>query len=251
MTRFIDRSNVNGAASADDLKKAGVTHLYAKASEGTGFTDATWAGRRDAAHTAGVVFGSYHFAGHADPVAEANHFLGIIGTPKTGLRPCLDLESGQSAAWTAAFVEHLHAKLGYWPVLYGNTSTIPALRAASKSVAACPWWRAEYGANDGTRHALQGGGQGAAAHQYTSVATLPGIAGHTDQSAFLDEAAMLIPAAKKHWPKPDHWGLDYTDANGKRQHVKTKHPGLWQARHRHARDRGELTTTPVFHPIKK
>jgi GH25 family lysozyme M1 (1,4-beta-N-acetylmuramidase) len=253
MTRFIDRSNVNGT---DDYKKAGITHLYLKATESSNFTDATYVARKRAGIAAGAVVGAYHFAGHADPVVEAEHFLGVIAAPKAGhLRPCLDLESGESAAWTAAFVEHLHSKLGYWPVLYGNTSTIPGLRAASASVRACPWWRAEFGPNDGQHHALSGGEMGAAAHQYTSVATFPGITGHTDASVFCSaagEAAMLVGGSvKKHWPKPDHWGLDYTDVQGHRQHIKTRHPGLWQARHRHARDRGELTTTPVFHPIKK
>jgi lysozyme len=252
MTILVDRSNNNAADDLVAAKKMGVSALYAKASESTGFTDSTYHERISAGRAAGLKVGAYHFAGQASPVAEADHFLSVIGVPKPGdLRPCLDLESGESAAWAAAFVEHLHSKLGYWPALYGNTSTIPGLRAANASVRACPWWRAEFSVNDGKRHALQGGDMGAAAHQYTSVATIAGISGHTDASIFLNEAAMLVPTAKKVWPAPDHWNLAYTDKAGKRQSVHTKHPVLWQTRHRHAKDRGELVQIPVFHPIKK
>ena len=159
MSILLDRSNNNSGDDYAVAHKAGVTHLYAKASESTGFTDATYKPRIAAARSAGMVVGGYHFAGHADPIAEATFFLNIVGKPPAGhLRPCLDLESGEDAAWTAAFVEHCHKTLGYWPALYGNTSTIPALRAANPSIRACPWWRAEYSVNDGKQHPLQGGG---------------------------------------------------------------------------------------------
>lgn len=196
MTVFIDRANPNGPASADNLRAAPVTHLYAKATEGTTFKDDTWADRKAAAAAAGAKFGSYHFAGHGDPEAEAEAFLAKIGTPQPGdLRPCLDLEDHQSVDWAQRFVTRVHDHLGYWPVLYGSTSFIAPMRAASATLKKCPWWRAEYGPNDGARHALQGGDMGAVAHQYTSVATVPGIAGRTDRSELIDEKALLVPGA--------------------------------------------------------
>jgi lysozyme len=191
MTVFLDRSNVNGA---DDYSKAPVTHLYLKVTEGTGFVDSTYLERKHQAHTAGAVVGGYHFAGHNDPAVEADFFLSKLGDTVVGdLRPCLDLESGQTQHWAERFVLRVDEKLGYFPTLYGSTSFIAPMRAASPTLRACPWWRAEFGTNDGARHPLSGGDQGAVAHQYTSVATVPGISGHTDRSALIDEQALLVP----------------------------------------------------------
>jgi GH25 family lysozyme M1 (1,4-beta-N-acetylmuramidase) len=245
VTTFIDRSNNNGT---DNYNAAPTTHAYFKATDGTTFVDSTYTARCKAARAAGAIVGAYHFAEHEDPVAEATHFLATIGKQKPGwFRPCLDLEGGQTAGWAEAFVKHVEAQLGYLPVLYGNTSQISTVRAASVTLRSCPWWRAEYGPNDGGRHALQNGDQGAAAHQYTSVGSAPGINGHTDLSVFLQPVeAMLIPAPKKRYKRPKHYTLSYVDAAGKRQTITSKHPGLWQMRHPRARWRGEFTTSP--HP---
>jgi lysozyme len=224
MTVFLDRSNVNGP---DDYKKAGVTHLYLKVSEGTTFVDATYHDRRNQGIAAGAKTGGYHFAGHNDPASEAAFFLSKLVAPKPGeLRPCLDLESGQSASWAEAFVRHVHDALGYWPVLYGSTSIIEPMRQSSQTLRHCPWWRAEFGPNDGGRHALSGGELGAVAHQYTSVATLAGISGHTDRSEFIDAKAMLVPAVdfKK-------WGV-YHDGDHKRNFRRYARALLWATRHR-------------------
>jgi lysozyme len=224
MTVFLDRSNVNGP---DDYKKAGVTHLYLKVSEGTGFVDSTYIQRRQQAKAAGAKTGGYHFAGHNDPVAEATFFLSKLVAPAAGdLKPCLDLESGQSAAWAAAFVQHVHDKLGFWPVLYGSTSFIQPMRS-NATLRHCPWWRAEFGPNDGQRHALAGGDMGAAAHQYTSVATLVGISGRTDVSALLNEAQLLVPGAVD----PKKWGV-YHDGDHKQNFRRYHRALIWAARHR-------------------
>src|SRR5690349_6074996 len=118
MTVFLDRSNVNGA---DDYKRAGVTHLYLKVTQGAGktaFVDDSFLNRRAQAHAAGAIVGGYHFAGHESPVAEADFFLTHVGHPRPGqLRPCLDIETGQSAQWAGEFVQRVRAVLGYWPVV--------------------------------------------------------------------------------------------------------------------------------------
>jgi lysozyme len=246
MTRFIDRSNVNGA---DNYKAAGITHIYLKASEGTTFVDSTYAGRKSEAKAAGATVGAYHFAGHGDPIAEANHFLSVIRTPHAGhMRPCLDLESGQSATWADAFLRHLHAQLGYWPVLYGSTSTIPAIRNASSAAKACPWWRAEYGPNDGGRHALQGGDMGASAHQYTSVATFPGISGHTDASVFLSatgQKEMMVPVQLPVFKRPKGAEVTYHRRDGSQVTRRYRGLGWFQLRHPRAWWRGGVTSKPI------
>ena len=245
MTLLIDRSNNNGTDNYPAAKKAGVTHAYFKATDGLEFVDATYHERFAAADDAGIIVGAYHYGEHGAPVAEADHFLSIIHAPRAGrLRPCLDLESGQSAEWAAAFVEHLHANLGYWPVIYGNTSTIPALRAANASVRACPWWRAEYGPNDGSRHALTGGSQGAVAHQYTSNAHVAGLSGATDASVFLlNPAVMTVPTPKRKFlGVQSHW----TGKDGKAKSGTFRGDGWFKVRHPKAILHGEVRHVPRF-----
>lgn len=225
MTVFIDRAGVNGT---DDYQRAGVTHIYLKVSEGTSFVDSTYLVRRNHAQAAGAVVGGYHFAGHNDPRAEAEFFLSKLMPAKPGeLRPCLDLESGQSQQWAEAFVQQVRKRLGYWPVLYGSTSFIAPMRSASAILRNCPWWRAEFGPNDGGRHALSGGDMGAAAHQYTSVGSLPGISGATDRSEFIRMQEMLVPGEADF----RKWGV-YHDGVHKRNFRRYHRALIWAARHR-------------------
>lgn len=238
MSRFIDRSNVNGT---DNYKTADVQYLYLKATEGTNFIDKTRGTRIAWATRDGVRFvGSYHFADLADPVAECDHFLGVIGKPQPGqLKPCLDLERGTAVSdvkWAEAWITHFKAKVGYPPVLYGSTSLIAPLRSASKTIAACPWWRAEYGPNDGRVHALAGGNQGAVAHQFTSVARLSGISGAADQSVFCAPAgamfvpksrvAVRVPVGAAAWDRAQ-WSLSIGkyQGHGRREHLASLAPG--------------------------
>lgn len=202
--RFVDRSNVNGT---DDYRQAGVTHLYLKATEGVGFVDATYAARHRQANAEGVAhIGAYHFADLADPKAEADHFLSVIGKPKAGaLRPCLDMERGtvvSDVPWAESWVTAVYDKLGYLPAIYGSTSLLYPMRQRSHLLRLCPWWRSEYGPNDGLVHPLTGGGLGASAHQYTSVAHFPGISGATDASVLLLprelHASLLVPGRWVH-----------------------------------------------------
>lgn len=203
---FIDRSNVN---PGDDYARADVNHAYFKATEGTGFTDATFAGRTAEARRAGAQCGAYHYAANTNAVDECDFFLNSIPAPRKGdLRPCVDVERSQNGTpnteWVVAFVEHARKRLGYWPVVYGNTSTLEPMRSSSPVIRACGWWRAEYGPDDGRPHPLMGGDQGCAAHQYTSQAHFPGIGSNTDASIMMRADIMTVPGpvAKHRTPYP-------------------------------------------------
>lgn len=243
---LIDRSNNNSADDYAAAHNAGVTHAYFKATDGLSFVDATYKDRMKRAQAAGIVCGAYHFAEHGDPVTEATHFLNVVGKPTAGhLRPCLDLESGESATWADAFLRHVHAELGYWPVLYGSTSQIPAVRAGSSAARACAWWRAEYGPNDGGRHALQGGDMGAAAHQYTSAAHITGVEGDTDASVFLaSPVVMLVPATRPKWRRPKGITATWVGGDGKPRSGDFHGLGWFQLRHPRAWWRGQVTSKP-------
>ena len=199
---FADRSNVNGADDYAVARKAGLAALYLKVTEGVSFVDKTYNERRQAAQAAGIkLVGGYHFADLDDPVEEANFFLANLVKPQVGnLLPVLDLERGKvvtDVKWAEAFVTRVKAVLGYYPAIYGSTSLISPLRAQSAILRACPYWRAEYGINDGADHPLQGGEQGAALHQFTSVGRFPGLSGNVDLNHFLHPTAMLVPHRKR------------------------------------------------------
>ena len=237
MGRFIDRSNVNSLA--DNYATGDIQYLYLKATQGTTFVDSTRNARRALAARAGVhIVGDYHFANLEDPVAECEHFLSVIGRPAAGaFRPCLDLERGTTVSdvgWAEAWIAHFRGKMGYLPVLYGSTSLIVGLRASSALIRACPWWRAEFGINDGHFHPLQGGTLGANAHQFTDQAHIPGIVGNTDQSVFCAPATpMIVPGrtvvtriSKKAWEQAQWWlSIGKYKGHGRVQHAASRAPG--------------------------
>lgn len=231
MTFMIDRANVNGADDYPVAHHAGAQWAYFKATEGAHFTDETYHSRRKAARDAGIVTGAYMFSDNTDPAVEANQFLDVIGDlgARAGdLRPCLDIERSPNGvptlAHTEALASHLRAKLGYWPTIYGSTSVLAPYRADSVVVRSCPYWRAEYGPNDGRLHSLSGGDQGAAAHQYTSVGRVSGVSGFVDLSSLLRPDQVIVPTpqtVKTTLPpvawKWARWRLGLAEYEGHRQ----------------------------------
>lgn len=128
MQHFVDASNNQRTLDFVAIRHAGAVGVYHKVSEGPRFIDRFWSSRRWQARRAGLSVGGYHF-GHpdADPVAQADHFLELLGRLHRGdLLPCLDLEvsdgksSAQVFAWAHAFLSHVHEKTGAWPVLYSG-----------------------------------------------------------------------------------------------------------------------------------
>ena len=88
------------------IKSSGITFAYCKASEGTGYTDDTFAINEANAKAAGVLIGAYHYAdfdintGTNGAIAEANHFWSVaknyIKGGGTYLMPMLDLEASRT-----------------------------------------------------------------------------------------------------------------------------------------------------------
>ena len=107
-------------------KAAGVKFVYHKATEGTTFTDPSYASRRQEVAAAGLIWGGYHFA-HTedDPTAQAEFFLSVA-TPQAGdLWPALDLEqnvgqldTADLTAFVKTFVDVVHKATGGHIVLY-------------------------------------------------------------------------------------------------------------------------------------
>lgn len=148
----VDVSNHQGS-SIDWLQVAGAgyTFAFAKASEGTTFTDSTYAINRSGTKAAGLDFGAYHFAqpaGTSDAtvtasaIAQADHFVDVAQPRGGDLPPVLDLETvnGLSVArltqWTQAWLTEVAARTGvsamiytspsFWKKYLGDTSSFAA-----------------------------------------------------------------------------------------------------------------------------
>jgi lysozyme len=189
MHTIIDVSNNNGGSiNWTRVKESGVAGVLLKATEGLGFTDGTFESRRAAANKVGLIVGSYHF-GHRenDPVAEAKHYLSVVGKlGKYDFKPVLDFELGSpqqsDELWIHRFNATVKNHLGVYPIFYSYSSFIEGLDLAKP--VGDGLWLASYSRNDGKDH-------GAAVPapwkkwnllQYTSKGTVGGVSGGVDLS---------------------------------------------------------------------
>jgi autotransporter-associated beta strand protein len=96
----IDVSNNNGFINWTQVRSAGKDFAWAKATEGTTFTDSYFNGssehNMDSGTSAGLLMGAYHYAHPESNTAtsEAAHFVAVAGPYLTTgyLRPMLDIE---------------------------------------------------------------------------------------------------------------------------------------------------------------
>ena len=130
----IDVSNHQGSSiDWPQVAGAGYTFSFLKASEGTTFTDATYALNRSGANAAAIPIGAYHFARPAgttdvaiaaSAIPQADHFVDVAQPRGGDLPPVLDLEvtGGLNVAnlvkWTQAWVNEVAARTGVQPLVY-------------------------------------------------------------------------------------------------------------------------------------
>ena len=74
----VDMSHWNSdPSSAADLLKSGVVGIIHKATQGTDFTDGTYATRRAMAANAGLLWGAYHYLAAGNVAEQAAYFLAV------------------------------------------------------------------------------------------------------------------------------------------------------------------------------
>lgn len=148
----IDLSHHNQISSFDQVKNAGILGVILKATQGTTYTDPTFADHRAGALAAGLHVGAYHFGTGGDPVGQAELLLSVAG--KDGLL-VLDFESnsqGQSMSLLEAeqFVQYIQQATGRYPGLYSGYTIKQALANAnitdaSQTVLSQCWlWISQY-----------------------------------------------------------------------------------------------------------
>ena len=148
----IDVSNYQGTINWTQVKAAGVTFAWAKATEGLTVTDAQYHNNAVNGVAAGVYMGAYHFA-HPDThtttaqaISEANFFLSVAQSyiVSCQLPPVLDYEVSSSLSWTAqtawiqTWMNTVKTATGITPILYTSGSIASSLGSSLASY--CNLW---------------------------------------------------------------------------------------------------------------
>jgi GH25 family lysozyme M1 (1,4-beta-N-acetylmuramidase) len=148
----IDLSHNNQNVDLTRAQADGIQGIFHKATQGTGFADPAYASRRAAAKTAGLLWGAYHFATGADPVAQAQFFL-RVASPSPQDLIVLDFETNTTTPSNTMILDQAHAfigavqnAIGRTPGLYGGAYLKEQLGGAvDPQLQACWLWWAQYG----------------------------------------------------------------------------------------------------------
>ncbi|WP_164557995.1 hypothetical protein HF313_05130 [Massilia atriviolacea] len=197
LLKGIDVSHFQGRIDWPKVAQQGIAFAYAKASEGSGVTDAMFGANYQGMRAAGIARGAYHFL-HADVDAgqQARHFLSVLGAPEAGdLPPMLDVETAcgmPCAAIDSCALEWLtevQKALGCTPLIYSSLSFWNSNLAGCAALCAYPLWIAEY--TTAAAPVVPHGVSGYTIWQHAQTGTLDGIAGAVDLDLFNGSAEAL------------------------------------------------------------
>jgi GH25 family lysozyme M1 (1,4-beta-N-acetylmuramidase) len=184
----VDVSHYQGSINWTSVKNSGKTFAFMKATEGTTYTDPTFATNWAGAKAAGLIRGAYHF-GHpgSSAVDQANRFCNVVAPTHGDLQMMLDLEvtDGVSPSgvrsWVVAFINQIVSRTGrpgiiytgfyFWRDSAGNGSNLN-----------CPLFLAAYVTDP--NNFVPAAWPFFTFWQYTDAGTCPGISGNVDRDAF-------------------------------------------------------------------
>ena len=188
----IDLSHFNTVTSFANIKAAGIVGIIHKATQGTGWTDSTYAARQQQAEAAGLWWGAYHFGTNADGAAQAQFFLSKVNPGPTDLL-ALDFEENPQSQMTIAqaeqFVTEVFNQTGRYPGFYSDALAGKMLGSSVSAVLAnCWFWRAQYG---NAAPSVPPTWSTWTMWQYTESGSVPGIGGACDRDTFNGSVAGL------------------------------------------------------------
>jgi lysozyme len=175
-----------------------------KATESLHFPDPLFAKRKKGAKAAGLLWGSYHYAGDvgADGKLQADHFLSVA-EPEDNELMAFDCEKHGTLKQMEDFVARIQQVTGRLPVIYGRNLLRALMNNVTGSIVTqCALWFDDYPPEgDMPRPPLPHGWTACTLWQYTDGKNgptphdAPGI-GHCDRNAFNGTADQLKAA----WP---------------------------------------------------
>lgn len=167
----VDISHYTKITSLANAWDAGIWGVISKATQGTGFIDKNYAGRREwLGDTAPkMLWGAYHFGTNEDVGTQAQFFLEHVGDTK-GVCLALDWEDEPAhnhTMWVeqaAEFVQIIEGKTGQLPAIYGGKLLKESAGPHGHPVLnKCRLWLSHYNAHP----VLPPGFQKLWLHQYT------------------------------------------------------------------------------------
>lgn len=163
--------------------------VFAKATEGTDYTDDYFRANHNGAKAAGIPFGAYHFLHFGqDPIAQAQAFLAAIDGYEGTLLPMVDVESGgldgvtnldTLIAGLSMFLKTVEATLGGKRcIIYSDWNDWNTMMGGTSDFSGHPFWIAAY--NNDAAPPIPNGVVTWVLWQYTSGGTVNGIPGFVD-----------------------------------------------------------------------
>ena len=188
----IDVSHYKKMIDWAEVKNAGVKFAYIKATEADSFVDPRFDFNWTRARKAGIIRGAYHFFRPlTDPVAQANHFLKIVGNilHSTDLPPVLDVETYPDfieAEYRKLRVQERIERIGIWlsiveketgkiPIIYTNYYSWFDYIGNTDQFVRNPLWIAAYQVKTPKIPARNWGGKGWTFWQTSERGIIPGI----------------------------------------------------------------------------
>jgi lysozyme len=209
--RGIDVSVHQRTISWKAIKAAGLKFAYLKATEGVGFTDASFVRHKAEAKKVRIPVGAYHYArpdtniSARDPILEADYFVDVVRPGKGDLLPALDFEEpglppAKMREWTKAWLARVHERTGVHPLFYVSPGFWNQHLRGTSPFPDCPLWLAQWGPNDGQPHSAVpiAGWSAITVHQFTSNGRIAGFGGRLDLNLLPGGAlkAITIGAAR-------------------------------------------------------
>ncbi|HJZ59519.1 MAG TPA: glycoside hydrolase family 25 protein [Gemmataceae bacterium] len=184
----IDISHWQGSINWTSVKNSGKRFAFCKATEGTTYTDPTFATNWAAMKSVGLIRGAYHFAHPgSDPITQADRFINTVHPTSGDLQMMLDLEvtdgktPSQVRSWTVSFINRIQSRTGRPGIIYTGFYFWRD-RAGNGSNLNCPLFLAAYVSNPSAY--VPAAWPFYTFWQYTSSGTCPGVSGNVDRDAF-------------------------------------------------------------------
>ena len=152
MVNGIDISAYQPEVSFAQVRDAGFSFVYIKATESTDYASPTFAAQWAGAAAAGMLRGGYHFYDFdADPTAQAKFFLATCPPTAGALPPMLDLETtsgvppaDENVRNVATFLHVVEQATNVRCMLYINYGCWSGTLGATTGFSGHPYWAPSY-----------------------------------------------------------------------------------------------------------
>ena len=182
----IDISNHQGEVDFDKVKKAGVSYVFIKATQGNTFQDPLFRNDFDGASQAGLAVGAYHFyMTDDDPRDQFKNYVELVSLGRGHLPPVVDIEAlskdtrPEFIADLQIFLDLLEEEYGAKPIIYSGKKFA---KKHLEGFSHYPLWLAEYEVEEPSLPTA--GWNSWTFWQWTQSARVDGIDGPVDGDRF-------------------------------------------------------------------